>query len=82
MLIPGIKTAQPQKQRRSLPRPVREMHVLGPFGKQGIVQPRQARVQLLVSGLNAREINRHGAKGAQASTAELSDSRNSRERPS
>ncbi|KAI7778134.1 hypothetical protein LA080_002560 [Diaporthe eres] len=30
----------------------------------------------------AREINRHGAKGAQASTAELSDSRNSRERPS
>lgn len=52
-----------------------------PFGKQGIVQPRQARVQLLVSGLNAREINRHGAKGAQASTAELSDSRNSRKRP-
>lgn len=35
----------------------------------------------LVSGLNAREINRHGAKGAQASTAELSDSRNSRKRP-
>lgn len=54
------------------------------FGKQGhIVQPlRQERVQLLVSGLNAREINRHGAKRvAQASTAELSDSRSSRERP-
>lgn len=43
---------------------------------------RQERVQLLVSGLNAREINRHGAKQvAQASTAELSDSRSSRERP-
>jgi hypothetical protein len=36
----------------------------------------------LVSGLNAREIiNRHGAKRAQASTAALSGSRNSRERP-
>lgn len=54
-----------------------------PFGKESraLCNLRQARVQLLVSGLNAREINRHGAKGAQASTAELSDSRNSRKRP-
>lgn len=37
----------------------------------------------LVSGLKmpGRSTRRHGAKRAQASTAELSDSRNSRERP-
>lgn len=60
------------------------MHVLGPSEGRALCDPRQGFSQgsgFLVSGLNAREINRHGAKGAQASTAELSDSRNSRKRP-
>lgn len=86
-LIPASKNSTAKKVRRSTASSHEKMHVLGSFSESralcNLAKPKgfSAGLAFLVSGLNAREINRHGAKRAQASTAELTDSRNSRKRP-